>query len=274
MINLFDYTDYSAYLQDFYTERRKKFPFFSYRFFGQKVGIDPGNLVKILQGKRHLSAAGIKRFIAYVQLSKKEAAYFEKLVQFKKAKREKDNKILFEKLLSLQRVDPYCVEPTQYEFYLEWHHTVILALINHIEFRGDYRDLAKRVQPSITVKQAQESVDLLLRLNLIHKDASGRFVLTSTLLSTGERWKSTAIRMFQKQVIRLGLEALERFAPAERDISTVTIAVAPGDLEEIKRVTGEYRRTIMQIASESEAGSRVYQLNIQLFPLSSGEKMV
>jgi uncharacterized protein (TIGR02147 family) len=80
--------------------------------------------------------------------------------------------------------------------------------------------------------------------------------------------------MFQKQVIRLGLDALERFAPAERDISTVTIAVAPGDLEEIKRVTSEYRRTIMQIASESEAGSRVYQLNIQLFPLSSGEKMV
>ena len=272
MINLFDYTDYCAFLQDFHNERKKKFPFFSYRFFGQQIGVDPGNLVKILQGKRHLSAAGVKKFIAYAQFPRRESRYFETLVRFKKAKREKDNKVLFEKLLSIQGLEPYRLEPMQYEFYREWRHTAILALIAGIDFRGDCKALARRVQPAITVKQARESVDLLLKLNLIRREAGGKFVPTSTMLSTGDRWKSTAVRVFQKQVIRLGLEALERFDPAERDISTVTITVAPGDIEEIKRITGEYRRTVMQIASESQPGGRVYQLNIQLFPLSSGEK--
>jgi uncharacterized protein (TIGR02147 family) len=272
MISVFDYTDYSAFLQDFYTERRKKFPFFSYRFFGQKVGVDPGNLVKVLQGKRHLSTAGIESFIKYAKFSGRETKYFETLVQFKKAKTEKDNKELFEKLLSIQRLDPYRLEPMQYEFYREWRHTAILALVNSTNFYGDFKELSERVQPPITAKQAQESVELLLRLNLIRKDTTGKFLPTNTILTTGEKWKSMAIHQFQKQVMQLGLEALERFDPVERDISTVTIAVSPDDIEEIKRVTSEYRRTVLQIASASETGNRVYQLNIQVFPLSSGEK--
>ncbi|MBN1760725.1 MAG: TIGR02147 family protein, partial [Chitinispirillaceae bacterium] len=120
MIDLFCYTDYTAFLRDYYQERRKKYPFFSYRYFGRKAGIDAGNLVKILQGKRHLSAAGVKRFIEYAKFSNREAKYFETLVQFKKAKREQDNKVLFEKLMAIQRIDPCRLEPMQYEFYREW----------------------------------------------------------------------------------------------------------------------------------------------------------
>lgn len=274
MITIFDYTDYSAYLRDFYEERRKKVAFFSYRFFGLKIGVDPGNLVKIMQGKRHLSATGIQSFITYAKLSGREAKYFETLVKFKKAKREKDNQILFEKLMAIQRIDPYRLEPMQYEFYREWYYTVILALVSSIDFRGDYKELAERVRPPITVKQAQEGVNLLLKLNMIRKDSTGKFIPTNTILTTGESWKSIAIRLFQRQVIQLALDSFERIPPAERDISTATIAIGGDEIDEIKRVTGEYRRAVLQIASASEKPDRVYQLNIQLFPLSSEVKAV
>jgi len=272
MIDLFSYTDYCAYLRDFFEERRKTFSFFSYRFLGQKVGVDPGNLVKILQGKRHLSLAAIKSFIAYAKFSDREAKYFETLVQFKKAKSEKDNKSLFEKLMDIQRADPYRLEPIQYEFYQKWYHTAILALLHGVDFRGDYKTLANRTQPPITLKQAKESIALLLKLNLIYKDPAGAYIPTNNTLTTGARWKSMAIRMFQQQAISLALESLERFSPAERDVSTVTVAVGKEEIEEIKRVTAEYRRTVLQIASASEKASRVYQLNIQLFPLSTEER--
>jgi uncharacterized protein (TIGR02147 family) len=48
----------------------------------------------------------------------------------------------------------------------------------------------------------------------------------------------------------------------------VTIAVSRDDFDEIRKMTGEYRRTVLQIASASDKADRVYQLNIQLFPLS------
>lgn len=274
MMDVFEYTDYSAFLRDYFEEKRRKIHFFSYRFFGQKIGVDPGNLVKTLQGKRHLSETGIKRFIHYAQFSGREAKYFETLVQFKKAKKEHENKILFEKLMAIQRIDPYRLAPAQYEFYREWYHTAILALLHVIEFNGDYRSLAARIVPRISVRQARESISLLLKLNLVRKEREGKFVPTNHVLTTGKSWKSIAIRSFQQQSIRLALEALERFTPEERDVSTVSVAVAKEDMEEIKRVTGEYRRTILQIASASENPDGVYQLNVQLFPLSKQERRV
>ncbi len=274
MIDLFEYTDYCAFLRDYFEEKRKKVPFFSYRFFGQKVGVDPGNLVKILQGKRHLSEAGIKRFIHYAQYSGREAKYFETLVKFKKAKKEQENRVLFEKLMAIQRIDPFRLEPDQYEFYREWYHTVVLALLHLIDFRGDFRLLAEKIIPRISVKQAEESIALLLKLSFIRKEPDGRFVPTNTILTTGKNWKSIAVRSFQQQSIRLALDALSRFPSGERDISTVSIAVANEDLEEIKQITSEYRRAILQIASASEKPDRVFQLNIQLFPLSARERQV
>jgi uncharacterized protein (TIGR02147 family) len=271
MADLFEYTDYCAFLRDYFEEKRRKLPFFSYRFFGHKVGVDPGNLVKILQGKRHLSEAGTKRFIHYARYSEREAKYFETLVRFKKAKKERDNKILFERLMAIQRIDPHRLEPAQYEYYLEWYHTVVLALLHMMDFRGDCRSLAEKTVPRISVKQAEASIALLLKLSLISKEPGGRLVPTNTILTTGKNWKSIAVRSFQRQSIGMALEALERFTPEERDISTVSIAAAKEDMEEIKRVTGEYRRTILQIASASEKPDRVYQLNVQFFPLSVQE---
>ena len=268
MIDLFCYTDYCSYLRDFYNERRKKYPFFSYRYFSRKAGLDAGNLVKILQGKRHLSAAGVKRFIEYAKFSNREAKYFETLVQFKKAKREQDNKVLFEKLMAIQRIDPCRLEPMQYEFYREWYHTAILALLHIAPFKGNYKTLASLLNPAITIKQAKESCELLTGLNLVRRETDGTFVPTSSMITTGERWKSIAIRAFQEQSIRLAGEAFDRYPQGERDISTVTIAVSRDDMDEIRRVTSEYRRTVLQIASASDRADRVYQLNIQLFPLS------
>ena len=268
-MDLFGYTDYSAYLRDYYEDHRRKHPFFSYRYFGRKVGVDAGNLVKILQGKRHLSSAGVKRFIEFVKLPGREAKYFETLVQFKKAKTEQDNNVLFEKLMAIQRLDPYRLEPMQYEFYREWYHTAVLALVHSFAFKGDYKALAERTRPQITVKQARDSIDLLLKLNLIKREADGSLLPTNNVITTGEGWKSIAIRAFQQQSVKLAQEAFDRFPPQERDISTVTIAVAKDDLDEIKKVTSEYRRTVLQIASASDRAGRVYQLNIQLFPLSA-----
>ena len=268
MIDLFNYTDYCAFLRDFYLEQRNRFSFFSYRFFGQKIGLDAGNLVKIMQGKRHLSAACVQRFVEYAKFSNREAKYFETMVQFKKAKRVKDNKVLFEKLMAIQRIDPQRLEPMQYEFYREWYHTVILALLHITPFKGDYKVLADSTNPQISVKQAKESCELLLRLNLIRKEKDGTLIPTSNTITTGEHWKSFAIRSFQGQCIKLAEEAFDRHSPDERDISTVTIAVSRDDIDEIRRITSEYRRSVLQIASSSDNADQVYQLNIQLFPLS------
>jgi hypothetical protein len=56
-----------------------------------------------------------------------------------------------------------------------------------------------------------------------------------------------------------------------RDISTVTVAIRFGDLEEIKNRIRELRQSIMHMMSDSGDPDCVYQINFQAIPLSMVE---
>ena len=50
MINIFTYTDFRKYLTDYYEDRKKVNPRFSYRSLTAMGGINPGNFAKMLKG--------------------------------------------------------------------------------------------------------------------------------------------------------------------------------------------------------------------------------
>lgn len=268
MINVFDYIDYRVFLREFYESKKKEIPYFSLRYIGNRVGMDPGNIVKLFQGKRNLSKKLIAGFITLCKFNTKEAKYFEALVKFGKAKKENEVKRLFEELISIKDILPVKVRADRYEFYRKWYYTAVAALLNFYEFRGDYKALASQLTPPISVKQAKESIRLLEKLTFIKRDKDGRYVLTNNLITTGEEWRSLAVRKFQEETIKLAFDSLTNHPKKERDISTLSITVSPEDLKEIKELTREYRKSVLKIVDESESPQRAYQLNIQLFPLT------
>jgi uncharacterized protein (TIGR02147 family) len=267
-MTVFDYLDYRLFLKEFYEARKKVNAYFSYRFMGSKVGMDPGYLVKVLQGKYHIAESSIEKFAALCRFSDKESAYFSTLVSFGKAKSQRQVELYFEKLLSLKNVKARRIETDQYEFYRRWYYSAVRALIGFCGFRGNFKALAERLSPPISVREAKGAVHLLERLNFIRKDAKGVYELTDAVITTGREWKSIAVREFQRQTIDLARESLERHAKDIRDISTVTVAVAAADLPEIKERISEFRNAILSLAAENPAPDCVYQLNVQLVPLT------
>lgn len=269
---LYNYLDYRIFLKDFYEENKKRSTFFSYRYIGTKVGVDAGNIVKILQGKRHLSKKLVEKFVRFCKFNSNEAEYFKTLVDFNRAKTEKDNKQLFEKLLALKDIKPINLRADQYEFYQKWYYTAIAAVLYYYDFRGDYKSLAEQLTPTISVKQAKESIKLLERLQFIVKNETGRYVLNKNFVSTGDEWHSLAIHSYQEETIKLALNSMENESKNKRDISTVTITVADKDLQNIRELTKEYRKAVLKIVDDSELPKdSVYQLNVQLFPLTKDE---
>src|SRR4051812_15317774 len=101
MKSVFEYLDYRVYLKDFYDEKKGLQSFFSYRLFGNKVGVDPSYLAKVFLKCRHIADESIGSFIAFCGLKDKEAEYFEAMVYFIKAKSHKQSKLYFEKLLAI-----------------------------------------------------------------------------------------------------------------------------------------------------------------------------
>ena len=131
--------------------------------------------------------------------------------------------------------EPGCrpLEEWQYAFYQKWYHSAIHALLSIYEFRGSYRELASIMTPSITAKQARESIQLLTKIGLVRRDEDGVYRPTDAFVTSGERWQSIAIQNFQKETITLSAQSLDLHPKELRDISTVTVALSRKDLPEI-----------------------------------------
>ncbi|MBN1308611.1 MAG: TIGR02147 family protein [Chitinispirillaceae bacterium] len=269
MVTIFDYLDYREFLRDYYKEAKRNKPFFSYRFIGNRVGMDSSYVIKVLQGNLHISAKKINDFIKLLELGEPEAEYFETLVHFCRAKTERQRKLCFDRLFSLSSVKAQRLEPHQYEFFQKWYYSAVWAIINCTPFNGDFHALADACMPAITVWDAKRAVRLLTRLGLIVKEADGTYRTTGQNLTTGWKWYSHAIESNQREMIRLAGEAINRFAKETRDISTVTMGIDEKALPEIREHIRQFRSSLIKTVNSHAGTGRVYQLNIQLFPLSA-----
>jgi uncharacterized protein (TIGR02147 family) len=273
MLCIYDYLDYREFLRDFYRNQKKQRFYFSYRYMSQKTGIDPAHIVRIMQGKRHVSDKILDKFIKLCELNDKEARYFEALVAFNKAKSEKQVKETFERLNALTGIQSRKLRADQYEFYQKWYYSAVRALIaiERFKARGDFLRIASRLKPRITARQASEAVSLLKKLNLVAVSGGGILKVTDADVTTGKEWRSLAVKAFQKETIRLSGESIDRHPRELRDVSTVTVGLSPGDLPEVREMISEFRSTIIRFAHKNQNPDDVYQLNVQLFPLTARE---
>jgi uncharacterized protein (TIGR02147 family) len=268
MPDIFEYYDYHKYLLDFYTEKKGTSRYFSYRYMGRQLGIDAGYLVKVLQGQKNLSYQSAPRVAALLKLNKKETEYFKVLVLFGKTKSNTEIAEYFEKLLHISETKRMSVDADKYEFYKKWYYSVVREVIGFLPFNGDYKALAEMILPPITPGQAKKSVELLERLDLIKKNGGGVYAPTERFITTGEKWRSIAIRQFQEETILLAKTALDAVHKDERDISTITLSVSREGYEEIKEILKQTRRQVFEVAEKDHNANGAFQLNLQLFPIS------
>jgi uncharacterized protein (TIGR02147 family) len=180
MINsIFNYSDYRKFLEEYYTFNKKDKAFFSYRYIASRVGFkSAGHFTQILKGQANISAHLISRFIDFLKFSRREAEYFELLVNFNQAKTQDDKKRYFERMAKYKEIKTRILNPDEYEFYRKWFYAAICDILSFYPFKDDYHALARMVEPAITAAQARKAIELLEKLHLIRKNDNGFFEKT------------------------------------------------------------------------------------------------
>ncbi len=267
MPNIFTYLDYRDYLKDAYRERREAQPFFSYRYIGNKVGMDSSYLTRLFQKKLHLGDDLVDRMAAVFELTEAPLEYFRGLVAFGKAKTEDQARVFHEQLIRLRGVEYRQVREDELEYFSSWVHAALRSLLDFRPFDGDYEALGAALRPPVSGDEAKRSVFLLERLGLVKRNGTGYEVL-DTHLHSGEDWTSGAIRDYQKETMRLAAGALDSVPAAERDITTMTMDIDGPALEELRRLIREFQENVARLVGDAGPSDRVMQLNMQLFPMS------
>ncbi|HUI93870.1 MAG TPA: TIGR02147 family protein [Chitinivibrionales bacterium] len=274
-IKIFEYTDYRFFLKDYYSFQKKNNRRFSYRSFAIQSGVAPSLFKDVVSGRRQLTLKVMEKYAAAMQMSPREQSYFKALVEFVNAKNNQKKNEAFGRMMQLRRHIPLTfLDEKQYEFFSNWYYSAIRELISLPEFREDPEWIAKAITPPITAGQAKKALEVLLHLKLVNRNANGRLELSDTVVSSRTEMNSMLLRNFHHSMIQIGQEALERFDPQEREISSLTLGVSNASFENIKQRIKSFKEEILNVVVEDKTDSQtVCQLNFQLFPLvAKGKK--
>jgi len=265
---VFEYLDYRDILKEAYEERKVSSPLFSYRMLAEFLGLDTSNVFRVLQGEAHLPARCQSRAIDFLGLSGRAAEYFLMLIAYARERNTKARKDLLEKAMALRDVARRKLVDQELAYYRDWWVVAIRSLVEVVDGKVRASDLAGRLSPTVTESDVTKALELLLELGLVRKASSGRLVLSQAHLTAGGEQKTEAVRHFQRQILSLASESLERFPKDQRDVSTLTFAVDRDAFVEIREMLRECRRQIQKRIEESKDPDRVLQLAMALFPLS------
>ncbi len=270
MISIFNYSDYRKFLEEYYKSNKKDKSYFSYRYIASRVGFkSAGHFTQILNGQANLSPHLISRFIDFLKLSRREAEYFELLVNFNQAKTHDDKKRYFERMAKYKEIKMRILNPDEYEFYRKWYYAAICDILSFYPFKGDYHELARMVEPSISAAKARKAIELLEKLHLIRQNENGIYEKTDTAISARCQGYSEALANHAIEMIDLAKDSINHLPKEERNISWVGVAVSPPTFEIIQEEIRALRKRIIAFAQEDrDPDKRVYHFNMQFFPLS------
>ena len=272
MPNIYQFIDYRKYLLEVIAEKKLANSRFSCRLLSMHLEISPASFVRILNGKRNLSIKMLPKFIAYLKLRDRAAEYFSLLVELSHVKEPGEKNATYQKILDFRSERIRMLQPLHYSVFEKWYLPVLREMIDIRGAAGDTHHLAGLTRPPIRVQEARKAVKTLRSAGMIIDGKNRKCTAADKFLTTGKKWEHVAIACFQAEMIRLAGEALVTVPKAERDISTLTIGVSADSIIRIKEILRRTRQEILSLIEECPQREYVYQLNMQLFPVSMNLK--
>ena len=268
MASVYDYLDYRDYLRDYYENRKKVSPWYSYKLFGDGVGLDQSQVYRILQKQLHISAAARERFASYLELAGPAQAYFFTLIDFSRARKETEHKRLFALLLEMRGSSSSLLEENQFGLYQTWYMPVVRALIGVLEITDDYARIASCLTPPISVEEARKAVSQLARLKLVARDRDGVWRLQGKSWSTGSSYSSAQIRRYQAHTFQLIEQSLDRIPKELRDVNVVNMGADAAAFADCVAILAEARRQIRDRIERVENPDRILRLATGFIPVA------
>ncbi len=279
---LSSYVDFRIYLKDYFEFRQKQSEGqlrpYSYSDFSAAADIkSPHYLKMIISGDRNLSLDMCKKFARALKLEKSEFVEFETLVLYGQ---EKDPLLRNKYLKQLSEIRSHNAlkngqfDQETWDKVPGWLSWVLYSMIDQENVSYTPEELKKTLRPQVSEKEVAEALQKLLQSGDM-EIVGGYARKKNKMISNADKIPPALIRKLQSELIYLGLESLYKDDPKDREISGFTMAMTEDEFQwvrhELRKVRKELQTKLM-MAREKKQGKKVYQVNIQLFPLTNEEE--
>ena len=270
MKDILEYTNYRQYIADYYADKKAKSAF-TWQEFATSAGFSsPVYLKYVSEGRFNLSEAAADRMGRLMHLADYEREFFVEMVRFDHAKTDAGKRAAFSKMVSIGEAHKAkVVDAESYRFFEDWKKPVLRELAPAMPGAKPL-SLAKACRPKVSAAEVTESLNFLIKANLLQKNEEGNYTQTDKVVTTGPmEFTPLAIRGLHHQMGELVLEAIEGVPQEERHFSGLTLGITHAAYEKIVKRIAEFRKEIIAIATEDSATDEVYRLNMQFFPMTN-----
>jgi uncharacterized protein (TIGR02147 family) len=163
------------------------------------------------------------------------------------------------------------LERTQYDYYEHWYNIAIREMLAFLPYRNNSGEFSRLLTPPVPPGKVKKAVELLQSLGLLSQGPDG-LQASKALLKTDPSMESLFLPRFHQSMAKLAVEALDRFPKTERYFSGTTVSISAEVYSVIVEKIRALRRDILAHVQADPSPERVYHLNMQLFPLTSGPR--
>lgn len=255
---------YLTVLEKSFSLRKEKNLRYSLRAYAAYLGIHSSALSRILQGKQPLSKKNSVQIAKKLKLSHEEQRLFLQSVAqtaFIKDCAEMGQTLGLDSLTA----NPKPVSNEVYATIASVSCIAITQLLHTKDFRYDVSWIAKRL--GISVKETEKCLQALIESGVVIQEGD-RLVHTDARHTAIDPASTSKIRQnMQKEIVALAGESIEKDPLPYRGHYGMTMAIDPKKIGEAKRMISEFIETLCDYLG-AENPTEVYQLGVQLFPLS------
>jgi uncharacterized protein (TIGR02147 family) len=270
MKDILEYTSYRQYIADYYADKKAKSAF-TWQEFAASAGFSsPVYLKYVSEGRFNLSEAAADRMARLMHLADYEREFFVEMVKFDHAKTDAEKKAAYGKMISIAEAHKAkVIEADAFRYFDSWKNPVLRELAPAMPGAKPLA-LAKACRPKITAAEVSDSLNFLIKANMLQKDENGNYVQTNRSITAGPMEVTPAvIRGLHRQMGELALDTIEGVPQNERHFSGVTLGITQGAYDEIVAEINAFRKRIIEIATRETETDEVYRLNIQFFPMTN-----
>ncbi len=269
--DLFTYLDYRAFLRDWFEVAKIHDPKLSHRGFVRAAGMSsPSVLTNVLKGKRNLSADSTEGFARAMVLDDEEREFFRALVTLDQATTDDERNEALAIISAERRFrSARRLEGEAFRFLSHWYLPAIHQLATRPDFQADPAWIAGHLRPEISVAEAEDALESLQTLGLLAPDPNGVMRSVDQSIVTAREIAHLAACNYHRQMTQRAYDSVAGFAPEDRHLLGVTIAVPDALVGRLKAELNRLQARMLDLADGAEAPpDRVFQVNLQLVPLS------
>jgi uncharacterized protein (TIGR02147 family) len=277
---LAEYTDFRRYLKDVYDYRRETestgLRAYSYSTFSAAADIKSPNYLKlIIEGRRNLSEDMITRFAKALRLNRAETEEFRALTRYGQATEPIERNQFLKELADLRARRAFeagQINQASWEKVPGWIGWVLYAMAEQrgVDFRPE--EVQRLFRAKASAEDIREAMEKLIASGELARNAeTGEVGKGRDLVESPQNLPVELIRKLQAELIYLGIESLFRDSPKEREFGAMTVAMTEEEFNQVRFELRQLRKRLQKdilVKRKSTKGERVYQLNVQLFPVT------